>query len=83
MCIRQYSGDISQRPSKVIRSELKKKRTKNLLNPKDLKNAAMSLYRLDVHEALDHLHLQTNESESFVLTNDVNSGVVIFSCNSK
>ena len=66
----------------------------NLLNSRDLKNVAMSMYRerrklflklpksrLEVHEALEGLNLQTNKNESFTFVNDVESGIVIFSCN--
>ena len=42
--VRHNSGDVSQRPSKDIRSELQKM-DESLLNPKDLKNVAMSMYR--------------------------------------
>lgn len=66
----------------------------NLLNSRDLKNVAMSMYRerrkrllklpksrLEVHEALEGLNLQTNKNESFTLVNDAESGIMIFSCN--
>ena len=66
----------------------------NLLNSRDLKNVAMSMYRerrkrllklpksrLEVHEALEGLNLQTNKNENFTLVNDAESGIVIFSCN--
>jgi hypothetical protein len=58
----------------------------SLLNPKDLKNAAMSMYRerrkqfpklpksrTEVHEALGEL-----KDENFTLVNDTESGIVIF-----
>jgi 3-isopropylmalate dehydratase small subunit len=41
--VRHNSGDISQRPSKVVRSELQKME-ESLLNLKDLKNVGMSMY---------------------------------------
>jgi hypothetical protein len=91
--VRHNSGDISQRPSKVIRGELQKM-DENLLNSRDLKNVAMSMYRerrtrfpilpksrLEVHEVLEGLNLQTNKNESFTLVNEAESGIVIFSCN--
>ena len=91
--VRHNSGDISQRLSKVIRGKLKKM-DENLLNSRDLKNVAMSMYRerrkrflklpkskLEVHEALEGLNLQTNKNENFTLVNDAESGIVIFSCN--
>ena len=68
----------------------------NLLNSRDLKNIAMSMYRerrkrfpklpksrLEVHETLEGLNLQTNKNESFTLVNDAESGIVIFSCNTR
>lgn len=91
--IRHNSSDVSQRPSKVIRCELQTM-YENLFNSRDLKNVAMSMYRerrkrflklpksrLEVHEALEGLYLQTNKNESFTLVNDAESGIVIFSCN--
>jgi hypothetical protein len=95
VCVRHNSGDISQRPSKVIRGELQKM-DENLLNSRDLKNVAMSMYRerrkrfpklpksrLEVHKTLEGLNLQTNKNESFTLVNDAESGIVIFSCNTR
>ena len=86
------SGDISQRPSKVILSELQKM-DESLLNPKDLKNVAMSMYRerrkqfpklpksrTELHEALGELNIKTSKDENFTLVNDTESGIVIFSC---
>ena len=90
--VRKNCGDISQRPSKIIRGELQKME-ENLLNPKDLKNVAMSIYRErrknmpklpkckeDVHEALNVISTETNKSENFTLVNDLDTGIVIFSC---
>ncbi|CAG2237703.1 unnamed protein product [Mytilus edulis] len=90
--VRQNSGDISQRPSQVIRGELQKM-DENLLNHQDLKNVAMSLYRerrkqfpklpksrLEIHETLRQMDLNTSKTESFTLVNDLDSGIVIFSC---
>ncbi|CAG2218811.1 unnamed protein product [Mytilus edulis] len=90
--VRQNSGDISQRPSQVIRGELQKM-DENLLNHQDLKNVAMSLYRerrkqfpklpksrLEIQETLRQMDLNTSKTESFTLVNDLDSGIVIFSC---
>lgn len=65
----------------------------SLLDRKDLKNVAVSLYRerrknmprlpkcrVDIHEVLDAIDTTTNKSENFTLVNDQETGIIIFSC---
>ncbi|CAC5397740.1 unnamed protein product [Mytilus coruscus] len=80
--VSKNSGDVCQRPSKIIRGELQKME-ESLLDRKDLKNVAMSLYierrknmprlpkcRADIREALDAIDTTTNKSQNFTLVND-------------
>lgn len=65
----------------------------NHLESRDLKNASLAIYRerrkkyptipknrTHVHDAVRELTIKTNKSENFLLINDVESGILIFSC---
>ena len=62
------------------------------LEPKNLKNASLALYRqrrkefpalpknrIETHQSLAALQITSNKDESFVLHSDENSGIIIFS----
>jgi hypothetical protein len=91
VCIRKASGDISKRLSTLIRSALQTSTENNLLQL-DVTNASKAIYRErhkyfpalpkskdDVHDAVDILDTKTNKSENFVISNDRDSGIMIFS----
>jgi hypothetical protein len=90
--IRKQSGDITSRPSKIIRQEIQIQ-GENLLKTNDLRNLAQSLFRErrkdlpklpknrgDVHNAFDVLDLNTNKDERFMARNSRETGIVIFTC---
>jgi hypothetical protein len=91
---RKAGDDLTSRPSKLIRSELHKL-DGHLLHSEDIRSVAQSLYRArrkihsglpksreDVHNAIELMDTRTSENEEFVITNDVPSGLIIFSCSS-
>jgi hypothetical protein len=91
---RKANRDVSERPSKSIRSELQKVEENNLTE-NDLKSLSMAIYRErrkrhptlpksreDVHTALDGMTIETSKSENMCLINDQESGIIIFSCTS-
>lgn len=88
---RKNSGDVSKRPSTVVRNELKTLQESHL-EPKDIKNASLALYRErrklqpklpksreDIHSTIDQMDVKTNKDENFVKVNDKDTGIVIFS----
>ena len=90
--IRKQFGDITSRPSKIIRQEIQIQ-GENLLETNDFRNLAQSLYRErrkdlpklpknreDVHDALDVLELNTNKDERFLARNSRETGIMIFTC---
>ena len=91
---RKANSDVSERPSKIIRSELQKVEENNLTE-NDLKSLSMAISREkrkrhptlpksreDVHTALDGMIIETSKSENMCLINDQESGIIIFSCTS-
>ena len=90
-CVSQLSG----KPSKLIRSELHKL-DGHLLHSEDIRSVAQSLYRArrkihsslptsreDVHNAIELMDTRkSKDDEEFVITNDVPSDLIIFSCSS-
>jgi hypothetical protein len=89
VCVRKASGDISKRPSALIRSALQTSTENNLLQL-DVTNASKAIYRErrnifpalpkskdDVHDAVEILDTKTNKSENFVISNDRGSGTEI------
>ena len=91
---RKAGDDLTSRPSKLIRSELHKL-DGHLLHSEDIRSVAQSLYRArrkihlglpksheDVHNAIELMDTRTSKDEEFVITNDVPSGLIIFSCSS-
>jgi hypothetical protein len=89
-CVSPLSG----KPSKLIRSELHKL-DGHLLHSEDIRFVAQSLYRArrkihsslpksreDVHNAIELMDTRKSKDEEFVITNDVPSGLIIFSCSS-
>ncbi|CAC5420933.1 unnamed protein product [Mytilus coruscus] len=88
---REKSGDVFSRPSKIVRTDLQGTKESHLV-PKYLKNASLAVYRErrkdtpvlpksrdDVHTATSFMLIETNKSEKFLLTNDREKGVLIFS----
>ena len=90
---RKAGDDLTSRPSKLIRSELHKL-DGHLLHSEDIRSVAQSLYRAwrnipglpksrkDLHNAIELMDTRTSKDEEFVITNDVPSGLIIFSCSS-
>lgn len=83
---------ISERPSKIINSELFKMDEENL-EKKDLKYVRQSMYRerrklhpaqpenqAEFHSILDDIGVVTNKDDHFVLCNDSESGIILFGC---
>jgi hypothetical protein len=94
----EHNHEINEReiarPSKIIRQELQKLDESNL-QTKDLKNVALAVYRErrrelpvlpkyrnEAHEALKSINLNTNKDESFMMVNDQENGIIVFTCNS-
>ena len=88
---RKATGDLTSRPSKIIRTELHKF-TDELIGSGDVRSIAQSLYRerrkvypilpksRDVHAALDSMATLTSKDEEFVQVNSIETGIVILSC---
>lgn len=70
---RKNSGDVSKRPSAVVRNELQTLEESHL-QPKDIRNAALALYRErrkkqptlpkcreDTHDVIDKIDILTNK----------------------
>lgn len=92
--LKRKASDISARPSKVIRQTLQEIEEHTLL-PSDLKSLSQSLYRtrrknypalpknrMETHECLKDITIETNKGEQFLAHNDAESGIIIFTCNS-
>ena len=89
---RKACEDICARPSKVLRTELQNVQ-EDTLTTTDLKSLSMAIYRerrkkyptlpksrADVHESINNVSTETSKSELFCLSNDAESGIIIFSC---
>ena len=89
---RKAVEDITQRPSKIIRAELQIQDC-SAIQSKDLKSIAVSMYRErrkelpklpktrdEVQAALQNIDTRTCKGDVFLLYNDLDSGIVIFSC---
>ena len=88
---RKKSGDITKRPSQIIRTELQTM-DEQTLQSADLKNVAKAVYRerrkkrptlpknrKDVHDVIDEVNTKTNKDESLLLINDCDAEIIIFS----
>jgi len=88
---RNKSGDITKRPSQIIRTELQTM-DEQTLQSADLKNLAKAVYRerrkklptlpknrKDVHDVVDEVNTKTNKDESLLLINDRDAEIIIFS----
>ena len=91
MRVRNKSGDVTKRPAAVIRNELRDMNENNL-HRTDLRNVSLSLYRErrkhlptlpksreDTHAAIEMLDTMTSKDEKFLIVNDQESGIIIFS----
>ena len=91
---RKAVDDLTQRPTKVIRTELVKMSETSLL-PQDLNNFYQTVYtsrhknfpplpksREELQENLCRMEINTCTGELFLLCNDIHveSGIVVFSC---
>lgn len=91
---RKVSEDnIVEKPSKFILTEIKNFNNENNLNTTDLNYIRRNVYNArksilpplpksieEVHDTLNVMDIQTNRSEQFVLLNDQDSHIIIFSC---
>jgi hypothetical protein len=86
--------DVTSRPTKLIRTELQSSDNQNIQTG-DLKLPQLAIYRErrrelpplptfrdEVHDAIDKMDIKTNKEEPFVLHNDRETGIIIFSCTS-
>ena len=93
--VRKQSGDMTARPSKVIRQELQTTDEKTL-EPKDLKNVALSLYRErrrnqpklpksleEVFAAFETMDIVTNKEENMLAALSRDDDIAIFTCSYK
>lgn len=91
-CKRKATDQISERPSKIISSELVKMDEDNLQR-EDIKRVRQSVYRErrklfpaqpknreEFHNILENIGFITSKDENFVLANDSESGIVILGC---
>ena len=89
---RKAAEDVTSRPTKLIRTELQSSDNQSI-QISDLKLLHLAIYRErrelpllpkskdEVHDAIDK-DIKTNKDESFVLHNDRETGIIIFSCTS-
>jgi hypothetical protein len=89
---RKATEDICEKPSKLLHRELHSKHVDTLtvtdenLIRKNIHNARKHILPQiptsisDVHDALDAIEITTNKNEQFLLFNDRNSNIVMFSC---
>jgi hypothetical protein len=89
---RKATEDICEKPSKLLHRELHSKHVDTLtvtnvnLIRKNIHNARKHILPQiptsisDVHDALDAIEITTNNNEQFLLFNDRNSNIVMFSC---
>lgn len=93
--VRKQPGDITARPSKVIRQKLQTTDEKTL-EPKDFKNVALSLYRErrrnqpklpksreEVFAALETMDIVTNKEENMLAALSRYDDIAIFACSYK
>ena len=86
---RKVIDDLSQRPSKIVRTSIKDV-GESVLHPNDLKSVSKAIYRVrrksqpnmpksreDVHTVLENYPVVTNKSETFLQVNDAENGIVI------
>ena len=91
MRVQNKSGDITKRPAAVIRNELSDMNENNL-HRTDLRNVSLSLHRErrkhlptlpksreDTHAAIVMIDTMTSKNEKFLIVNDQESGIIIFS----
>lgn len=89
---RKAQDEICERPLKLIHHELKKINT-DTLNKTDMNCFRKSIYLArrsklparpcniqNVHEVLDSLEIKTYDDEQFLMVNDSNQNIVMFSC---
>ena len=89
--VRNKSGDVAKLPTAVIRNELRDMNENNL-HRTDLGNVSLSLYRErrkhlptlpkrreNTHAAIEMIDTMTSENERFLIVNDQESGIIIFS----
>ena len=90
---RKATEDISERPSKILNAGLRDIPLDVNVTTKDILNIRQSLYRTrrgilpvlprsrrEVHDALRSLQHKTSKGEDFLLVNDEDMNIVIFSC---
>lgn len=90
---RKATEDISQRPTKLINTDIKQKKFEINITTKDVENMRKSIYRArrgvlpplprsieDVHDALDSCECQTNKNKNFLVKNNRNCNIILFSC---
>lgn len=84
--------DLSERPTKLINRTLRESCDENITT-RDIANIRQSIYRArrsvlpplpqsleDVHEALESIQCHTNKGENFLLVNNRQLHIIIFSC---
>ena len=89
--VRKQSGDISRRPASIIRTELQGM-DENSLQPTDIYNASLSLYRecrkniptlpktrLETMDALEQYDTINSKKENMLLVNERDSEIIIIS----
>lgn len=88
---RKATDFYSHRPSKIIRNVLQEQ-PEEQLEPNDIKSTAKAIYRRrrktyptlpktmeETHEALQKMNIKTNKDEDFLLKNDPENGIIVFS----
>lgn len=84
--------DLSERPTKLINRTLRESCDENITT-RDIANIRQSIYRArrsvlpplpqsleDVHEAWESIQYHTNKGENFLLVNNRQLHIIIFSC---
>ncbi|KAL8594206.1 hypothetical protein ACOMHN_030100 [Nucella lapillus] len=90
VCKRKAVDDISERPSKIILTELTNRPDGELV-PKDVKAVRQSIYRerrklqpklptcrVEVHEALRDRNITSNDGEEMLQFNNERTGIILF-----
>lgn len=90
---RKAIEDITERPTKILRKELRV-HPENQLTTTDLNRIKKNIYwarrsnmsgplpksKLEVHDCLDNYPLITNKNENFLLINDSTRNIIMLSC---
>ncbi|KAE9525471.1 hypothetical protein AGLY_014271 [Aphis glycines] len=92
-CKRKAVDDINEKPQKIILNEIQSDNSVSNFTVNDVSAIRQSIYRArkrsfpinptslnEIHSALDNTDTSTSNGEEFLLINDQNTHIIIFSC---